>query len=179
MTQEMPEMMEQEEIYAFEDNDPITMLTMQHREIEALFSEIEDVSERAAKTRERLFEALAKKIQHHTTLEEKIIYPTAKEAEVERVLDAFEEHDNIKAMMRKIAKTSGKDETFMPKIRTLKELVRHHVKQEEEKIFPQCREHLHEDELFALGEEMRRASERYKAKESQARKARRSSRTRH
>lgn len=180
MMQELPEMMEDEGTYeSLDDVEPITMLTMQHREIEALFAEIEEAGERAAKTRERLFETLAKKLQVHTQLEEKLFYPTAEEADVEDILEAYEEHDNIKGMIRKISKTSGKDETFMPKIKTLKELVRHHVKEEEEKIFPQVRERMKEDELFALGEEMQRASDRYKAKEARDRKSQRGSRTRH
>lgn len=178
--QELPEMIEDEGHYdSLEDVDPIPLLTMQHREIEALFTEIEDTSPRAAKTRERLFKILQQKILTHMQLEEKIFYPTAKEAGVKNILEAKEEHDNIKAMLRKLSKTSASDETFMPKIRTLKELVLHHVKEEEDKIFPQIREHLKEEELFALGDEMQQASARYKAKQTQAQKARRGSRTWH
>jgi hemerythrin superfamily protein len=139
---------------ATEGTDAISFLTAQHREVDALFAEIEGAGDRAVKTKEKLFAKIAEKLTLHTKIEESIFYPAAKAADDDLVLEALEEHDNVKAMLRKLKKTEGGDETFDAKITVLKELVKHHVKEEEQELFPKCREALGEDALQELGEEL-------------------------
>jgi len=140
--------------------EAIDFLKSQHREVEALFKEIEDAGERATKKKEKLFATLAEKLTVHTKLEESIFYPAAEEADDDLVLEAFEEHANVKAMIRKIRRISADDETFMAKITVLKELVRHHVKEEEEELFPKCKKTLGDEVLQDLGAEMKAKFER-------------------
>lgn len=65
-----------------------------------------------------------------------------------RVLQSFEEHDNITAILRKLSTLSGTDETFLAKVKVLKKMVQHHVKEEEQDLFPHCRASLGEEKLF-------------------------------
>jgi hemerythrin-like domain-containing protein len=72
------------------------------------------------------------------------------------VLESLEEHSNVKAMLKKIDKIEGNDETFDAKIKTLKELISHHVQEEENELFPKCFEILGDETLGELGEEMQK-----------------------
>ena len=135
--------------------DAVEFLKEQHREVDELFKQIEESGERAFKRKEGLFAELAEKLTVHAKLEEGIFYPAAKEADEALVLEAFEEHANVKAMIRKLQKTDGADETFDAKIKVLKELVKHHVKEEENELFPKCKEALGEEKLEALGVKMK------------------------
>lgn len=147
-----------------EDNvNAVELLKEQHREVDALFAEIEAAGERAGKKKNALFEKIAEKLTMHTKLEESIFYPAAKEADEDLVLEAFEEHDNVKTMIRKLQRTTVGDETFDAKISVLKELVKHHVKEEEEELFPRCEEALGEEQLLALGEKMQAKMTRLEA----------------
>lgn len=143
--------------------DAVELLESQHREVDALFKEIEAAGDRATKKKEKLFATIAEKLTMHAKLEESIFYPAAKEADNDLVLEAFEEHANVKAMIRKLQKTGGDDETFDAKITVLKELVKHHVKEEETELFPKCRKALGEEALLELGANMQDKWERLEA----------------
>ncbi len=140
--------------------DAVILLKSQHREVEALFKEIEAAGEKATKKKEKLFATIREKLTMHTKIEERIFYPAAEEADEDLILEAHEEHDNVKAMLRKLDRTKGNDETFDAKIKVLKELVRHHVKEEEEELFPKCVRVLGSVELEELGAKMQTAMER-------------------
>ena len=126
-------------------------LSGQHREVEALFEEIEKAGDRAAKKKEKIFAMIADKLTAHAKIEELIFYPAAKEADEDLVLEAAEEHANVKAMIRKLQRTEGSDETFDAKVKVLKELVSHHVKEEEQELFPKCRSALGDEALLEIG----------------------------
>jgi hemerythrin-like domain-containing protein len=46
------------------------------------------------------------------------------------------------------------DETFEAKAKVLKDLVEHHVEEEEKELFPKIQKQLDPDELEAIGEQM-------------------------
>jgi hemerythrin-like domain-containing protein len=155
-TREAPARNRKSKVAEFADSgvDAIVLLKEQHREVEALFEQIENAGEKAHKKKTQLFGEIADKITKHTKIEEAIFYPAAEEADEDLVLEAHEEHDNVKAMIRKIQRTKASDETFDAKIKTLKELVKHHVKEEEEQLFPKCVKALGQEALEELGGEM-------------------------
>lgn len=134
--------------------DPIAMLKGQHREVDALFAEIEAASDKAYKTKERLVKTIMEKLDMHADIEERIFYKAAREADEDLVLESYEEHAAMKNMLKRLANTEGSDETFKAKITVLKELVEHHVREEENDLFPKCREVFAEDELMEIGQAM-------------------------
>ena len=140
---------------AEEEVNAIALLKSQHREVEALFGELEDAGARAVKKKKKLFESVAEKLTLHTKLEESIFYPEAKEADEDLVLESLEEHANVKSMIRKLQRTEADDETFDAKISVLKELVQHHVSEEENELFPKCQEALGTEALEELGKKMK------------------------
>jgi hemerythrin superfamily protein len=138
----------------------VDFLKSQHREVEEIFKAIEEAGDRAIKKKESLFEQLAEKLTLHAKIEESIFYPAAQDADKDLVLEAAEEHANVKSMIRKLHRIEASDETFMAKITVLKELVRHHVEEEEEELFPKCEKALGEEALLELGSQLQVKFER-------------------
>lgn len=135
------------------------LLKQQHREVEQLFAAIEK-AEGSGREQTALFAELAAKLDAHTKIEEKIFYPAGREADEETTLEAYEEHALVDATIRKIKKTKPSDETFMAKMTVLKELVGHHVEEEEDEYFPECEKTLGAEKMEELGEELAEAYEK-------------------
>ena len=79
--------------------------------------------------------------------------------EREEVLEAYEEHGVVKVMIGEIEDLDPKDETYKPKLTVLKELVMHHVKEEEGPLFKMAREIFEPEELDRIGERIVAAKE--------------------
>ena len=136
------------------DNDAIEFLMAQHREVEGIFGDIEAAGDKAFLNKKKLFDTLNEKLTLHMKLEETIFYPVAKKVDEDAVVEASDEHANIKAMLRKLSGIEASDETFKNKIKVLKELVEHHVDEEETELFPACKKSMGEKEMTVLGRKM-------------------------
>jgi len=132
--------------------DVIELLTAQHSELDALFERIEigDGNRRA------LFTELADKLAAHAAAEERVFYPAIMEKDTEKQLrEAVEEHLAIKRVLADLIAIDVNDETFLAKLKVLKEEVSHHAHSEEEhKLFPMVRTMMDSDERAALGNEV-------------------------
>ena len=100
----------------------------------------------------------------HAQMEEAIFYPALRKAggkeERDSVLEAAEEHGVVKDLIAKIEQSRGRDETLTAKVTVLKELVQHHVREEESTIFDEAKDKLGDERLQRLGEEMQRFKQR-------------------
>ncbi|MBA3393107.1 MAG: hemerythrin domain-containing protein [Deltaproteobacteria bacterium] len=134
--------------------DALELLRSQHEEVESLIEEIEEADDPAAK--EALFAEMADKLAAHSTIEEKILYPSVMiEKTRESLIEATEEHLSVKRLLADMMELAVDDEHFDAKLTVLKEQVRHHAHDEEEdQLFPQVRRMMNKDELAALGNEM-------------------------
>jgi hemerythrin superfamily protein len=132
------------------------LLTRDHDEVKKLFRDYEKLADKEADAGERqsLAEQICTMLTAHTTIEEEIFYPAAREADVESdLLDEAEvEHASAKDLIAQIESMSADDELYDAKVKVLGEYVEHHVQEEEGELFPQCREA--GMDLAALGEEL-------------------------
>ena len=133
--------------------DALELLKEQHDEVEELISQIEDSDD--ANEKEDLFRELADKIAAHSTMEEKIFYPSVmSERTQDMLLEATEEHLAAKRVLADMLEMDGDDERFDAKLSVLKEEIRHHARDEEEgKLFPILRRELSEEQRAGLGNE--------------------------
>jgi hemerythrin superfamily protein len=142
--------------------DALSLIHNDHEEVAGLFKiALSDAATPAAKRA-----AIAKvcfALTVHAKMEEKIFYPALRKAgkkdERDSVLEAAEEHGVAKDLIAKIKRIKGRDETLEAKVTVLKELVEHHVREEESTIFAEARKVLGK-RLDALGAEMQRFKER-------------------
>lgn len=131
----------------------IDLLESQHREIDELFSRIEEAKDSRAKR--RAFEELADQLAAHAAIEEHQFYPAVKARRTEDILlESLEEHLGIKRVLADLLETRPGHATFDAKLTVLKEQVQHHVGEEESDLFPKVKKIFDGEQLEALGEEM-------------------------
>ena len=133
--------------------DAITLLKNDHRKVEKIFSELE----KGNGNREQLFKELANELTVHAEIEEKLFYPAAKDVEPTKdlVLEAYEEHKQVKMVLGDLEKADKKTEHWMAGLKVLMEDVQHHVKEEEGELFPKVKDKiLSKQQLEDLGSRM-------------------------
>lgn len=140
--------------------DAITLLKEDHKKVKKLLGELTETTNRATKTRARLLEDINKEIEIHTTLEEDIFYPAFKD-NVERVDDeamyfeALQEHRAAgELVLPDLANTDPGSSEFAGRAKVLKELIEHHIKDEEKEMFPRARKLMKKADLDELGRRM-------------------------
>jgi hemerythrin-like domain-containing protein len=128
-----------------------SLLKSQHRKVEALFKKLESGRSDPAPVLEELANSLAA----HMAIEQDIYYPAIKEVDSDLVNESFEEHSLAEIALKRLLATSPEDEAFDARVTALKELIEHHVKEEEEELFPEVEKALGEDTLNNLGKVMK------------------------
>jgi hemerythrin superfamily protein len=139
--------------------DAITLLKEDHKKVKALFEEVEGLGDRATTERKNVFQKIDQELTLHSKVEETLFYPEFRKRaessqEREEVLEAYEEHGMVKVMIGELEDLDPKDETYKPKLAVLKELVMHHVKEEEGELFKMAREIFEPTELDQIGEQI-------------------------
>jgi len=131
----------------------IQLLKQQHREVEQLFMKLEKNAGTAA--RAEIFGELASKLVGHDGIEREIFYPACEEEMGlnDQLGEALVEHGVIEFSLYECDQALKQDD-FKFKLTVLKELVLHHVKEEEEEFFPQVEKAFDDQDLDALGEEL-------------------------
>ncbi|HSN19406.1 MAG TPA: hemerythrin domain-containing protein [Usitatibacter sp.] len=134
----------------------LELLASDHRKVEALFDRFDEEKEDGEESRRDLAERICKELTAHTRIEEEIFYPWLREnldAESRDLIDeALVEHATAKDLIAQIEGAGDVDETYDARVKVLGEYVRHHVREEENEIFPQVAGE--QDELDELGQEM-------------------------
>lgn len=143
--------------------DALELIRSDHREVDALFAEALGEETPAAQRRAAIAK-IVEALTVHARMEETLFYPALRKAggseERDSLMEAAEEHGIVKDLIAKIEAVGDRDETINAKVTVLKELVHHHVQEEESTIFGEARDKLGKDRLQALGEEMQRFKER-------------------
>jgi hemerythrin superfamily protein len=143
--------------------DALTLIHSDHREVDELFAKALDEDTPAAQRRATVAK-IVQALTVHAQMEESLFYPALRKAggedERDSVLEAAEEHGVVKDLIARIEALPPRDETLEAKVTVLKELVHHHVKEEESQIFSEARRALGQERLQQLGEEMQRFKER-------------------
>ena len=138
---------------ALDKMDAIELLTTQHRAVEDMFEQIQQEKPGSA-THRRLFGDLADALAVHTTIEEKIFYPSVKRADTEDLLEeSVEEHLEVKRVLATLLETA-QDGDVSAELEELAGLTEEHVIEEEQELFPKVRKLIAAGELRELGRRM-------------------------
>jgi len=129
------------------------LLTQQHQEVASLFKTIEKTENEAEK--KTAFKELAAKLAAHDAIERKIFYPACEEALGlnDQLGEALVEHGVVEFALYLANEAVGKSD-FDFKCKVLKELVEHHVEEEQDEFFPMVEKALGSDRLESLGEDL-------------------------
>ncbi|MDB4943354.1 MAG: hypothetical protein JWP97_2888 [Labilithrix sp.] len=131
---------------------PVTeLLEKQHRKVEALFKKLEGGRSPKGPVLEELTNSLAA----HMVIEQEIYYPAVKELKSDLVMEAYEEHSVAELGLKRLLATDPEDEAFDARVTTCKELIEHHVEEEEEELFKTVDGQMEDEELAALAKRMK------------------------
>ena len=134
--------------------DAIALLKADHREVEGYFEEFDKA--RSTDRKQDLAQKICGALTVHATIEEEIYYPAFLEATEEEDLhhEAAVEHEGAKRLIAEIEASGPDDEYFDAKVTVLSEMIKHHVKEEEQPdgLFAKSRQS--EMDLDALGEQL-------------------------
>jgi hemerythrin-like domain-containing protein len=144
----------------------ITMLKADHVVLKRLLRELNEAS--AVKQRERLVNELERAIKTHAQIEEEVFYPafkarTEKTGDVDMFYEAAEEHHVVDMVLPALKAANPKSHEFEAKAKVLKDLIEHHVKEEETEMFAAARKVFEEEQLRELGDLMQSRRETIEA----------------
>jgi hemerythrin superfamily protein len=125
------------------------LLEKQHRKVESIFEKLE-----SGKNSPALVEELVNNLAAHMAIEHELFYPAARQADEKIVLESFEEHALAEVALKRLLSTDPNDPSFQARVKAAKELIAHHVEEEEEQMFPQVEEAIESAALIELGELM-------------------------
>jgi hemerythrin-like domain-containing protein len=129
----------------------ISLLKTQHRKVEALFKKLEG----GRSDPQTVLEELANSLAAHMAIEHEFFYPGVKEVDDEVINEAYEEHSLAELALKRLLSTDPEDEAFDARVTALKELIEHHVEEEEQELFPKVEKALSEETLNAMGKAMK------------------------
>ena len=133
--------------------DAIELLMADHRTVEGLFETFEATDDKGKK--QKIAQQICLELMVHSTIEEEIFYPAIKEVvEDDLYNEAFVEHDGAKMMIAEILEGSADDDFYDAKVKVLSEMIKHHVKEEEQRdgLFAQAKKG--DVDLAELGAEL-------------------------
>ena len=140
--------------------DAITMLREDHKLLRKLSKDLAETTEAAVVTRKKLLKRLEAELTAHTTIEEELFYPAILDAsddveDARMVAEGIEEHRAADAkVIPDLHKTDPSTIEYSGRLKVLKDYIFHHLKEEEEDMFPKVRELIGRKELRELGEKM-------------------------
>ncbi len=92
-------------------------------------------SSRTTNQRYQLIQQIIRELDVHTRVEEKLLYPILAKQDKEMNGEANEEHHVVKLVLAELAQANGSESNLKSKVKVLSEIVKHHVKEEENGIF--------------------------------------------
>jgi hemerythrin-like domain-containing protein len=122
--------------------EAIEMLIEDHRKVQKMFKEFEKMKDGDDEEGKReLVEHACAELKIHTSIEEEIFYPAAREAleEGDLVAEALVEHGSAKQLIEQLEGADSADETYDATFTVLGEYVNHHIEEEQNEMFPQLK----------------------------------------
>lgn len=136
--------------------DAIDLLKADHREVDGWFKDFEK-TESAPKKR-KLAAQICKALRVHTQIEEEIFYTACREVGISEDLmdEADIEHDSAKKLIEDIEAGGPGDDHWDARVKVLSEMIKHHVKEEEQRDGMFARAKKSQLDLDELGAELKK-----------------------
>ena len=146
--------------------DVLKEIKKEHDEFRSLIEKIEKAD---GKKKKDLFEDLYAKVKGHHEAEEHVVFPDVKDRVDDEgkdtVMEMIEEHSLGAYQFSVLERTGVDNETWGPKFSVLKEVLTHHMDEEEKELFKVAREVLKKEELEEKYDPFEEAQEEYEKKQ--------------
>ena len=133
------------------------LLRKQHRELEGLFAKL--LKSEDTMLRKSLALEISSMLEIHMTIEETFSYPAYRQVVGSKradglLLEGYEEHHVVDLLLAELPRAELSAERFEAKMKVLKEILDHHVAEEEREMFPEAERRLEQERLEELGAKM-------------------------
>ena len=134
---------------------PTTILKKDHRMVSGLMMTLQMTPRINGMVRRRLFDQIRHSLMVHTQAEEEILYPAMRHLMLmngqSKVDESYREHQRIKDLLNDLTAMDPTSDAFDTKLMDLKNIIQHHVEEEEEEMFPLLMQRMSADEQEVLG----------------------------
>ena len=135
--------------------DAIGMLVADHKKVQKAFKDFEELKKGGSKRgKSDIVRQTCADLTVHTKIEEEIFYPAARKAikDADLMDEATVEHAGAKDLIAQLESMQPGDDLYDAKFTVLGESVNHHIREEQNEMFPKVRKT--KLDLNALGEQM-------------------------
>ncbi len=134
--------------------DAVALLKADHRQVEEWFEKFG--KSRSSAKKQQLATNICSALTIHTQIEEEIFYPAFLEATEDKDMhhEAMVEHEGAKRLIAELQGMKPEDDYFDARVTVLSEMIKHHVKEEEQAggMFAEAKKS--KMDLKALGEQL-------------------------
>jgi hemerythrin superfamily protein len=119
--------------------DAIVLLKADHEAVSHLFAEYEKT--RSVPNKKSLVAEICTALSVHAQIEEELFYPAVRAALKDKLLvpEAMVEHAGVKDLIAQLKGVEPDGEMYDAKVKVLSEYVKHHVKEEQNEMFPKAK----------------------------------------
>ena len=130
-------------------NEFFQILKKDHEEVKGILKQLKETKEKDSSKREVLFQKLRKELVPHMKAEESAFYPQLLEKKEARedAMEGVEEHHVSDLVFKELEKLPKGEENWGAKVAVFKELVEHHIKEEEGTLFKSAEKALNADDF--------------------------------
>ena len=139
--------------------DVVELLTTDHREFERIFQQLETLrgatDEQSVQRKRQLVDEVTIGLVKHSVAEETQVYPQVqKKIDKEEAEHSKEEHAEAEKTMKRLERMDADDPEFDGAVAELIREIRHHVQEEEGRMFPELRASFSREELVKMAEKV-------------------------
>jgi hemerythrin-like domain-containing protein len=147
-------------------NEFFNLLKKDHQEVMSMLDQMKETSKNEARKRGQLLMQLKQELFPHLRGEEKAFYPILRESEEtkEDAMEAMEEHHTAELILGELGNMPAQDEFWSAKLSVFQETIRHHIEEEEDKIFADAKKVISKDQIESVLHNFQKEKEMIKQK---------------
>ena len=120
-------------------NPALALLKKDHDTVKGLFDQFAKAEGRPAK--KKIVKQALMELKVHAAIEEELFYPAVRKPVGKDIMnEADEEHHVAKVLIAELEGMDGREDHYDAKFTVLAENVRHHIKEEENEVFPKAKD---------------------------------------
>ena len=150
--------------YASGEMDILTKLKKEHREVQLLLDQL--VDSESAPERRSLLKQIKSALVPHSRAEEKVVYDAVRALKDREAMqdgeEGYLEHGLADRMLATLGKANASSVQFAAAAKVLRELINHHVREEESNIWSDVKDHFSDEERMEMNREFETAKKKVK-----------------
>ncbi|MFB2977562.1 hemerythrin domain-containing protein [Microseira sp. BLCC-F43] len=143
------------------------LIRMDHTKVNTLFGEIQSTDD--PQKIQEFFGQIYKDLSAHSEAEEQIVYPAVRPY-YEDTQELYQEQAEMKQMLEQIKTLSPSSSNFKDQVKQLMDAVMHHVRQEENEMFPKIRDNFSDEQQKQMATEFKTVKSQFMEKMAAAMK---------